>query len=97
MSKEKTIEILTFGKDKCLFTPVLEIIASRVKLPPLMICKGKISKRKEKYLNTLECVNNKFMHIKCQENSWSDINVFKFRINDNFKIVERVLKGKNVC
>ena len=52
--KGKKIEILTFGKDRCRFTAVLAITASGVKLPPLIISKNKIGKRKECYLNTLK-------------------------------------------
>ena len=75
---------MTFGKDKCRFTAVLAIIASGKKLPPLIICKGKVGKRKEIQLNSLECVKNKTIYVKCQENSWCDTNIFKFWVNNIF-------------
>ena len=82
---KKQIEIVTYGKEKCRLTAVLGVSASGYKLPPLLILKGKIGKKKEKELNNIDIVKNKKNFVKCQENAWCSSEIFLFWINNIFK------------
>ena len=75
---------------------VLAIIASGKKLPPLIICKGKVGKRKEIQLNALDCVKNKTIYVKCQE-ILDVIRIFlNFGLIIYFYIIKILSSKKNV-
>ena len=92
---KKQIDIITYGKDKCRITAVLSITASGEKLPPLLILKGKVGKRKEEELNKLEIVKKKKIFVKCQEKAWCNTELFKFWINNVFIIYQKLVVKKN--
>lgn len=47
---KKQIKIITYRKEKCGITFALSVSASGYKLPPLLILKGKLGKKKKKNL-----------------------------------------------
>ena len=91
---KKQIDIITYGKDKCRLTAVLSITASGKKLPPLLILKGKVGKRKEEKLNKLEIVKKKKIFVKCQEKAWCNTELFKFWVNNVFIIYQKLVVKK---
>ena len=75
---EKSVKVRTFGKDKVRISAVLAILANGFKLPPLLIFRGKTGGPKEKKLqNNIYCINGE-VYIKCQDNAWTDNNLFMF-------------------
>ena len=79
---EKSVIVRTFGKDKLRITAVLCILANGIKLPPLLIFRGKTGGPKEKSLQSnIHCINKKIF-IKCQPNAWTDHFLFSYWLNN---------------
>ena len=74
---ERNINIRTFGSERSRISVILCISASRSKLPPLLIFKGKKGGYIEDELKKNQNVKAQKIHVLCQENSWADSNVFK--------------------
>ena len=71
------IEVCTFGGEKVRISLILGVSGNGYKLPPVLIFKAKKDGRLEKTLNELELVKQKKIYIYCQENAWSDYDIFK--------------------
>ena len=74
---ERNINIRTFGSERSRISVILCISASRSKLPPLLIFKGKKRGYIEDKLKKNPNVKAQKIHVLCQENSWADSNIFK--------------------
>lgn len=92
----KNVDIYPFGKEKKRITCVLSIAANGVKLPPLLIFKGKAEKYLEKKLNKLDEAKNKDNFINCQKNAWCTYEIFLFWLKNIFYYYENYLIKKNV-
>ena len=76
------IEISTFGGEKVRISLILGVSGNGYKLPPVLIFKPKKYGRLEKTLNELELVKQKKIYVYCQENAWSDYDIFKKWIDE---------------
>ena len=78
----KNVSVRTFGKDKLRISAVLSILANGLKLPPLLIFRGKTGGPKEKKLQkNIHCIKGE-IYIKCQDNAWTDTNIFSYWLNN---------------
>lgn len=60
----------------------MAILANGIKIPQLLIFRGKPGGTKEKTLQSnINCVRKK-VFIKCQENAWTDQSLFWFWLNN---------------
>ena len=70
------MSVRTFGKDKLRISAVLSILANGLKLPPLLVFRGKTGGPKENKLQkNIHCINGE-IYVKHQDNAWTDINIF---------------------
>ena len=79
---EKSVNVRTFGKDKLKISAVLCILGNGCKLPPLLIFRGKKNGPIENDLKNNKHVKKGEIFAKCQENAWSDHEIFLYWLNN---------------
>ena len=79
---EKNINVRTFGSEKSRITVLLTILANGVKLPPLIVFKGKKNGTIFNRLKKHPAISKGKVFVQCQENSWVDSSIFYEFLNN---------------